>query len=94
MKIQIKKFIVSCSGWEVEVKANSAGSAVSVGLSKAFKIFGEKLLLSTTIMVKEMSNLKTYFFCSLKVLNEIGLSHIAQGIEIISKSNKLKEFSV
>lgn len=94
MKTKIKKFTVSCSGWEVEVKANDASSAVNAGLSKAFKIFGDKLLLSTTIMVQQISNFKTYFFCSLKVLNEIGLNHIAEGIEIISKSNKLKEFSV
>jgi len=67
---------------------------INAGLSKAFKIFGDKLLLSTTIMVQQISNFKTYFFCSLKVLNEIGLNHIAEGIEIISKSNKLKEFSV
>ena len=89
MKTKIKKFTVSCSGWEVEVKANDASSAVN-----AFKIFGDKLLLSTTIMVQQISNFKTYFFCSLKVLNEIGLNHIAEGIEIISKSNKLKESSV
>lgn len=94
MKVKSKKFIVSCSGWKIEVEANNADSAANVGLAEAFKIFGKKLLLSTTIMVKGLSDFKIHFYCILKVLNEIGFSHIAEGIKIISKSNKLKEFSV
>lgn len=94
MKIKQKYFIVSCSGWQIGVRSTDSESAAVLGLSEALKKFGKKLLLSTTIMVKDITDFKINFHCCHEILKKIGLNDLAEGIRIISKSNKLSDFSV
>lgn len=100
MKSEIKKFIVSCSDWEFEIDAENSESASMCGLIMAIKKFGNSLLLSTTIMVKEVrnSNKKIIFdydfFCMHKTLSKLGLEDLAEGIKTISDLGIEKELSV
>jgi len=100
MKNEIKKFIVSCSDWEFEVDAENSKSASMCGLIMAIKKFGNNLLLSTTIMVKEIRNsnkkiIFNYDFFSMhETLSKLGLNDLAEGIKTISDLGIERELSV
>ena len=100
MKSEIKKFIVSCSDWEFEVDAEDSQSASISALIIAIKKFGNNLLLSTTIMVKEIRNsnkkiIFNYDFFSMhETLSKLGLDDLAEGMKTISDLGIGKELSI
>lgn len=85
MNKEIKNYVVSSADWEIEVDDQSPSSAVMSGILMAFNKFGNKLLLSTTIVVnpkKDFLNneiVNASFFPSHLILKELGLNKISNG---------------
>ena len=85
MNKEIKNYVVSSADWEFEVDDPNPSSAVLSGILMAFSKFGDRLLLSTTIVVnlKEdfLNNeiVNASFFPTHKILKELGLNEISKG---------------
>ena len=85
MNKEVKNYIVSSANWEFEVDDINPSSAVLSGVLIAFRKFGDRLLLSTTIMVNSKQDflnqeiINARFFPTYKILKQIGLNQISKG---------------
>jgi hypothetical protein len=85
MNKEVKNYIVSSANWEFEVDDINPSSAVLSGVLIAFRKFGDRLLLSTTIMVNSKQDflnqeiINASFFPTHKILKQIGLNQISKG---------------
>jgi len=84
MKEKLKKYIVSSADWEFEIDDLDQYSAAISALIFAYSKFGDKLLLSTVIMVNYKSDHKSgiihnsEFYASSEILREIGLYKLSK----------------
>lgn len=83
MKEKIKNYVVSSANWDILVDAESARSAAISATIFAFQKYGDKLLMSTIIMVNEEEyfHKKSFndinFFASHEILRDVGLDDLS-----------------
>lgn len=89
MKEKIENYVVSSADWEFDVDDRNPIDACTSGLLMAFKMYGNQLMISTTIMVSPKNSylnnevMDSEFFSSVSILENLGLIDI---------SNELKKY--
>lgn len=96
-KGKVKNYIVSSSGWEIEVDQITAKRAAVDAILFMYNKYKDKLLVSTTIMVtpsEEHVNdlmISTEFFATHSIFNELGMHRLAFNlIKYNEISNEIK----
>jgi hypothetical protein len=96
-KEKVKNYIVSSSGWEIEIDQLTARKAALDALIFMYNKYREKLLISTTIMVtpseEHVNDLmtSTEFFATYSIFNELGMHRLAFNLIKYNKiSNEIK----
>jgi hypothetical protein len=96
-KEKVKNYVVSSSGWEIEIDQLTARKAALDALIFMYNKYREKLLISTTIMVtpseEHVNDLmtSTEFFATHSIFNELGMHRLAFNLIKYNKiSNEIK----
>ena len=96
MNQKVKSYIVSSADWEFEVDELDDESAVNTATFLAFGKSGNKLMLSTVIMVNSKDDhlndniSQANFFPTYKILKNIGLDKLSRSFQELTLS--LNEF--
>jgi len=89
MKNKIKQYVVSSADWELVIDGDNPKSAAISAIIMAFKKFGKKLLMSTTIMVRSQKDhildivIDADFFATHSIFEELGMHDLAKGFKIL-----------
>ena len=84
MKNELVNYIVSSADWELEIDDLDEHSAAVSALVFAFNKFGDRLLLSTVIMVNPKPDhdlgiiQNSEFYASSEILKEVGLPQLSK----------------
>ena len=84
MKKSINKYIVSSANWELIIDDMDSNSAAVSAMIIAFKKFGKKLLMSTTIMVRSEEDgaldrvINAEFFATHSIMEQLGLDSLSE----------------
>lgn len=95
MKKSLNTFIVSSADWSLQVDSYDSHSAVVSAVIMAFKKFGKKLLMSTTIMsIDEESHMldrveNADFYATSRIFQELGFIELSNSFKCFT--NKINE---
>ena len=95
MNKPLSTFIVSSADWSLEIDEYSSHSAVISAVIMAFKKFGDRLLMSTTIMsIDEESHMldrveNADFYATEKIFKDLGFLELSSSFKKIS--NEISE---
>lgn len=87
MKNKVENYVVSSADWEFDIDDRNPIDACTSGLLMAFKMYGDKLMISTTIMVSPKNSylnnevIDSEFFSSVSILEDLGLIDIASELK-------------
>ena len=91
MNKEIKSYVVSSGGWEIEVDHLGPKRAVLSAVLMAFSKFQKNLTMSTVIMVNEKKFAdkdmvdKAEFIPTHEIMNSLGLTFISEEFKKITK---------
>ena len=91
MKNKIKKYIVSSADWELMIDEQTSRSAAISAIIMAFRKYGKKLLMSTTIMVRSPEDhmvdevVNADFFATHDILGDLGMNKLSQSFKNLQK---------
>jgi hypothetical protein len=92
MSKTLNTFIVSSADWSIQVDGYDSHSAVISAVIAVFKKFGNKLLMSTTIMsMDEESHMldrveNADFYATHKIFKELGLVDLSDSFKSINEA--------
>lgn len=92
MNKTLNTFIVSSADWSMRIDSYDSHSAVISAVIAVFKKFGNKLLMSTTIMsMDEESHMldrveNADFYATHKIFGELGLADLSDSFKAINES--------